>query len=158
MIKLASAICEKIWVLMKAFFCRNTLCIARKNDKIRAQIVRKAPQTIYSAFTLYDITQAFSVIAFYPVMITPVFRSVNSEFSGRWQSQNDFANEARLCLCFQSKPPRAAGSTYTPSPECAGRLSRAWRPPRRPYGLPRCKAGSSTAPPRRGTPARKPAF
>ena len=29
---------EKIWVLMKAFFCRNTLCISRKSDKIRARI------------------------------------------------------------------------------------------------------------------------
>ncbi len=25
---------ERKWVLMKAFFRRNTLCIARKNDKI----------------------------------------------------------------------------------------------------------------------------
>ena len=34
---------EKIWVLMKAFFCRNTLCISRKSDKIRARIFQEAP-------------------------------------------------------------------------------------------------------------------
>ena len=44
--------CEKICVLIKALFCRNTLCIARKSDEIRAQIFRKTPQAIYSAFTL----------------------------------------------------------------------------------------------------------
>ena len=36
---------EKIWVLMKAVFRRNTLCISRKSDKIRAQIFQKAPKT-----------------------------------------------------------------------------------------------------------------
>ena len=35
---------EKIWVLMKAVFCRNTLCIARKSDKIRARIFQEAPK------------------------------------------------------------------------------------------------------------------
>ena len=42
---------EKICVLMKALFCRNTLCIARKSAKIRAQIFRETPQAIYSVFT-----------------------------------------------------------------------------------------------------------
>ena len=36
---------ERKWVLMKAFFCRNTLCISRKNDKIRAHFIRQLPQT-----------------------------------------------------------------------------------------------------------------
>jgi hypothetical protein len=31
-------------VLMKAVFHRNTLCISRKNDKIRARFFRKAPK------------------------------------------------------------------------------------------------------------------
>ena len=35
---------EKIWVLMKAVFCRNTLCIARKSDKIRTLIFQEAPK------------------------------------------------------------------------------------------------------------------
>ena len=51
MIKSARADCEKIWVLMMALFCGNTLCIVRKSDEIRAQIFRKMPQAIYSAFT-----------------------------------------------------------------------------------------------------------
>ena len=51
MIKSERADREKICVLMKAFFRRNTLCIARKKDDIRAQIFRKMPQAIYSAFT-----------------------------------------------------------------------------------------------------------
>ena len=51
MIKSARADREKICVLMMALFCRNTLCIARKKDDIRAQIFRKMPQAIYSAFT-----------------------------------------------------------------------------------------------------------
>ncbi|MDY4486553.1 MAG: hypothetical protein SPE18_00665, partial [Candidatus Limivicinus sp.] len=41
----------KICVLMMTLFCRNTLCIARKSDEIRAQIFRETPQAIYSAFT-----------------------------------------------------------------------------------------------------------
>ena len=41
----ARANSEKIWVLMKAVFRRNTLCISRKSDKIRAQIFQKAPKT-----------------------------------------------------------------------------------------------------------------
>ena len=52
MIKPARTDREKICVLMKALFCRNTLCIARKSDEIRAQIFRKMPQAIDSAFTL----------------------------------------------------------------------------------------------------------
>ena len=51
MIKSARADREKICVLMMALFCRNTLCIARKSDEIRANIFRLTPQTIYSAFT-----------------------------------------------------------------------------------------------------------
>ena len=51
MIKSARVDCEKICVLIKALFCRNTLCIARKSDEIRALIFRKTPQAIYSAFT-----------------------------------------------------------------------------------------------------------
>ena len=39
---------EKIWVLMKAVFCRNTLCIARKSDKIRALIFQEAPMADYA--------------------------------------------------------------------------------------------------------------
>jgi hypothetical protein len=35
---------EKIWVLMMALFRRNTLCIARKSDEIRAQIFQEAPK------------------------------------------------------------------------------------------------------------------
>jgi hypothetical protein len=35
---------EKIWVLMKAVFRRNTLCISRKSDKIRAQIFQEVPK------------------------------------------------------------------------------------------------------------------
>ena len=35
---------EKNWVLMKAVFRRNTLCISRKSDKIRAQFFREAPK------------------------------------------------------------------------------------------------------------------
>jgi len=34
-----------------ALFRRNTLCIARKSDEARAQIIRKMPQAIDSAFT-----------------------------------------------------------------------------------------------------------
>ena len=41
MIKSARADREKICVLRKALFCRNTLCIARKSDKIRAEIFRE---------------------------------------------------------------------------------------------------------------------
>ena len=51
MIKPARVDREKICVLMKALFCRNTLCIARKRDEIRAQIFRESPQAICSAFT-----------------------------------------------------------------------------------------------------------
>lgn len=51
MIQSARVICERICVLMKALFCCHTLCIARKGDKIRAQIVSKAPTAIDSAFT-----------------------------------------------------------------------------------------------------------
>jgi hypothetical protein len=36
---------EKIRVLMMAVFCRNTLCISRKTDEIRARIFRKMPKT-----------------------------------------------------------------------------------------------------------------
>ena len=50
LIKSARADSEKICVLMKAVFRRNTLCIARKSDEIRAQIIREAPQAIGSAF------------------------------------------------------------------------------------------------------------
>ena len=35
---------EKIWVLMKAVFRRNTLCISRKGDKIRARIFQEVPK------------------------------------------------------------------------------------------------------------------
>ena len=42
----ARADSEKNRVLMKAVFRRNTLCIARKSDEIRAQFFRKAPKTI----------------------------------------------------------------------------------------------------------------
>jgi hypothetical protein len=49
--KSARANSEKICVLMKAVFRRHTLCMARKSDKIRAQIFRKAPQAICSSFT-----------------------------------------------------------------------------------------------------------
>ena len=52
MIKSARANCERIYVLMKIIFCSYTLCIARKTDKIRAKIVRKAPQAIYSACSI----------------------------------------------------------------------------------------------------------
>ena len=38
-------------LLMTALFCRNTLCISRKSDEVRAQIFRETPQTIDSAFT-----------------------------------------------------------------------------------------------------------
>ena len=31
-------------VVIKAFFCRNTLCIARKNDEITARFLRQLPQ------------------------------------------------------------------------------------------------------------------
>ena len=41
---------EKNWVLMKAVFRRNTLCISRKSDKIRAQFFRKMPKTDYAVF------------------------------------------------------------------------------------------------------------
>ncbi len=45
---------EKIWVLMKAVFRRNTLCISRKSDKIRAQIFQlngpdKKPGALFCA-------------------------------------------------------------------------------------------------------------
>ncbi|MGM9586553.1 MAG: hypothetical protein ACI3VA_03595 [Candidatus Limivicinus sp.] len=36
---------------MMALFCRNTLCISRKSDEIRAEIFRQSPKAIYSAFT-----------------------------------------------------------------------------------------------------------
>jgi len=36
---------EKIRVMMTALFCRNTLCISRKSDYIRAQIFRRMPQS-----------------------------------------------------------------------------------------------------------------
>jgi len=39
----ARADSERICVLMKALFRRNTLCISRKSDEIRAQIIRKMP-------------------------------------------------------------------------------------------------------------------
>jgi len=51
MMKSARADSEKIRVLMMALFRRNTLCISRKNDEIRAQFFREMPQAIYSAFT-----------------------------------------------------------------------------------------------------------
>ena len=56
MIKWTKADCERICVLMKAVFCRNTVCISRKTDKIRAQMFRKMPKSVYSAFTYVDIT------------------------------------------------------------------------------------------------------
>ena len=34
-----------------ALFCRNTLCIARKSDEIRARIFREMPKANGSAFT-----------------------------------------------------------------------------------------------------------
>jgi hypothetical protein len=40
----ARADSEKNRVLMKAVFRRNTLCIARKSDEIRARFFRKMPQ------------------------------------------------------------------------------------------------------------------
>ena len=40
----ARADSEKSRVLMKAVFRRNTLCIARKSDEIRARFFRKMPQ------------------------------------------------------------------------------------------------------------------
>ena len=43
---------EKNRVLMKALFRRNTLCIARKSDEIRARFFQEAPQAIGSAFPL----------------------------------------------------------------------------------------------------------
>ena len=46
MMKSVRVDCEKICVLMMAFFRRNTLCIARKSDEIRAEIIRKIPKTI----------------------------------------------------------------------------------------------------------------
>ena len=45
MINAARADPEKIWVLMKDLFRRNTFCIPRKSDEIRAQIFREMPQT-----------------------------------------------------------------------------------------------------------------
>jgi hypothetical protein len=35
---------EKKWVLMMALFRRNTLCIARKSDEIRALFFQEAPK------------------------------------------------------------------------------------------------------------------
>ena len=35
---------EKNWVLIKALFCRNTLCISRKSDEIRARFFREMPK------------------------------------------------------------------------------------------------------------------
>ncbi len=46
---LPKVICEKICVLMKAAFRRHTLCISRRADKIRAQIIRKAPRARHPA-------------------------------------------------------------------------------------------------------------
>jgi hypothetical protein len=46
MMKSARANPEIIWILTMALFRRNTLCIARKSDEVRAQILREAPQTI----------------------------------------------------------------------------------------------------------------
>jgi hypothetical protein len=40
----ARADSEKNRVLIKAVFRRNTLCIARKSDEIRARFFRKMPQ------------------------------------------------------------------------------------------------------------------
>ena len=65
MIKPARVDLEKICVLMKALFCRNTLCIARKSDEIRAQIFRKTPQAIDSAFTKTSFSQAAQTIALF---------------------------------------------------------------------------------------------
>ena len=44
MINSARADAERKCVLMKAFFYRNTLCISRKNDKIRAHFIRQMPK------------------------------------------------------------------------------------------------------------------
>ena len=41
----ARAAGERIWVLMTELFRRNTLCIARKSSVIRAQIIRRMPQS-----------------------------------------------------------------------------------------------------------------
>lgn len=38
----------------EGFYHRNTLCITRKNDDIRAQIFRQMLQMIYSVFTLEE--------------------------------------------------------------------------------------------------------
>ena len=55
MIQSARADCERIWVLMKAVFRRNTLCISRNNDEIRAQIIRRTPMAggfrVYGFYT-----------------------------------------------------------------------------------------------------------
>ena len=50
LIKAVRADPEKICVLIKAVFCRNTLCIARKSDEISAYIFRKMPKAICSVF------------------------------------------------------------------------------------------------------------
>jgi len=50
LIKAARADSEKIYVLIKAVFLRNTLCIAGKSDEIRAELFRKMPKAIDSAF------------------------------------------------------------------------------------------------------------
>ncbi|MGM9587220.1 MAG: hypothetical protein ACI3VA_07020 [Candidatus Limivicinus sp.] len=44
---------------MMALFCRNTLCISRKSDEIRAKIFRQTPKAIYSAFTQVVISFVF---------------------------------------------------------------------------------------------------
>ena len=46
MINSARAGCERICVLMKAVFRRNTVRISRKSDEIRAQIIRRTPKRI----------------------------------------------------------------------------------------------------------------
>ena len=41
---------ERIWVLTMALFCRNTLCISRKSDEVRAQIIWEAPKSDCAMF------------------------------------------------------------------------------------------------------------
>ena len=52
--KSARAIRERICVLTMALFRRHTLCISRKSDEVRAQIVRKAPRRFVQRLPMQD--------------------------------------------------------------------------------------------------------
>ena len=127
MIRAARANPERICVLMKALFRRNTLCISRKRDEIRAQRIRDATKAVEP--------ECFRQKKKQPLTVTrPIFHTVKGYFSVFLVSSILVTSlSADFLLLCRSRDSQSASSCGVSSPSSKvrhafGRRSR-WRIP-----------------------------